>query len=480
MRGFSEPQASRHAEVFAALERQTLKQTPPLNQEDYAIKATTAIAIIIIITIIIIIVVVVVAAAVVVVVVIVIVIVVVVVVVVSTTARMSPQMALVALGSRLIAIHAKGPCLWFADTAYLSCLRMPRTQVWNFDATGEYFWQVYLCHACCAPASIREPKVTGFVFMAAMLLLNMASQREQILDLLSHMERPPDVDVEEWQELLLLEAPSILGMAAPQAAALEASEPTFPSGDSFSEEASNERSADSLAGYSPSPDRSPITRRGFNLLVPNGLRLDALSAEHESEHIAMQALLNRWLWEEDLLALTLHLPSCTRHFQHSLEMNGSCSFLMGAYIHGCSAGILNNSKRFPLVTLLITSVVRSVAPQAWFSSAGISLNDQSNAHKDSNNSAVVQNTLIPASHFQHGELWLEDGTGQHEVEGRLRRLVPLVRPFICFNPRVRHATQAWLGNRLVIIGYHVRNPEFLSAADKIELCRIGFRLYEGR
>ena len=356
---------------------------------------------------------------------------------------------------------------------------MPWTQVWKFDATGEYFWRVFLCRECCAHVSRREPKGIGFVFMAAVILLNMASQREQILDLLSHMERPPDVEVEEWQELLLLEAPSILGMAAPQADALGDSEPTFPSGYGFSEEASRERSEDSLEGYSPSPDRSPITRRGFNLLIPNGLQLESMSAEHESEYIAKQALHDRWLWEEDLLALTLHLPSCARHFQNSLEVNGSCSFLMGAYIHGCSAGILNNSRSFPLVTLLITSVVRSVAPQAWFSSAGIFLNIQSNAHKDSNNSAVVQNTLIPASDFQHGELWLEDGTGQHEVEGRLGRSVPLVRPFICFNPRVRHATQAWLGNRLVNIGYHVRNPEFLSAADKIELCRIGFRLYEG-
>ena len=251
--------------------------------------------------------------------------------------------------------------------------------------------------------SIREPKGIGFVFMAAVILLNMASQREQILDLLSHMERPPDVEVEERQELLPLEAPSILGMAAPQTDALGDSEPTCPGYD-FSEEASHERSEDSLEGYSPSPDRSPITRRGFNLLIPNGLQLESMSAEHESEHIAKQALHDRWLWEEDLLALTLHLPSCTRHFHHSLEMNGSCSFLMGAYIHGCSAGILNNSRSFPLVTLLITSVVRSVAPQAWFSSAGISLNIQSNAHKDSNNSAVVQNTLIPASDFQHGEL----------------------------------------------------------------------------
>ena len=116
---------------------------------------------------------------------------------------------------------------------------------------------------------LSEIALTGFVFVAAVLFLNMASQREQILDMLSHVARPPDIRVEDWQELLILEAPSILGMAAPQTATLEDSEPTFPSEDSL-EENSSAGLVDSLAGYSPSPDRSPITRRGFNLLVPPG------------------------------------------------------------------------------------------------------------------------------------------------------------------------------------------------------------------
>ena len=102
-------------------------------------------------------------------------------------------------------------------------------------------------------------------------------------------------------------------------------------------------------------------------MVPYGLILEGLSPEHESEHIALQALGNRWLWKEDLLVLTEYLPSCTRHFQHSnSEMNGSCSFLMGAYIHGCSAGILNNSKSFPLVTSLVTSVIRGSTLVVFF------------------------------------------------------------------------------------------------------------------
>ena len=173
---------------------------------------------------------------------------------------------------------------------------------------------------------------------------------------------------------------------------------------------------------------------------------------------------------------TEHLPSSTRNFQHAEPGRVcSCSFLTGAYVHGNSAGITNNARRFPLVTSLIEAVIRSVAPCSWFSSAGISLNLKSGAHRDSNNSAIVPNTLIPASDFLHGELCLEDGSGTQEVEGFLGRLVPVSRPSICFNPRIRHATSQRVGNRLVLIGYHARNPEFISASDKLELRRMGFQ-----
>ena len=186
----------------------------------------------------------------------------------------------------------------------------------------------------------------------------------------------------------MLEAPSTLGLAAPGAAALDDSEPTFPSsGDDSAVESAYRTTEGSLEGYSPSPDRNPITRRGFNLLVPNGLHLEGMAPEHESERIALHALRESWLWEEDLLCLAEHGPSCTRMFQRSTsEHVGSCSFLTGAYIHGCSAGVTKNTRNFPLVTSLITSVIRSVAPSSWFS---ISLNLQSGVHKDSNNSSSI-------------------------------------------------------------------------------------------
>ena len=321
--------------------------------------------------------------------------------------------------------------------------------------------------------SLHAVSACSFLFLLSSMD---ESTRALILSLLPNVARPPDVDEDEWQSLLLLEAPSMLGMAMPGAGDAEASAPTFQGTiESDSEDLSLE---DSLAGYSPSPVAAPIVRHGFNLSVPGDLVLEGLECSHPSEQMALHALRDGWLWEEDLMSLTAHLPTSSRDFQRPSEGDAwSCSFLTGAYIHGASAGVLNSSRRHPLVTVLLTSVLRSMAPEAWFSSTGLSLNMLSGVHRDSNNSAIIPNILIPASDFEHGELWIEDGAGTCMMGGILGRLIQVSRPFISFDARTRHATSNWTGNRLILIGYHIRNPELLSDFDQLELRRLGFRVH---
>ena len=115
------------------------------------------------------------------------------------------------------------------------------------------------------------------------------STREVILSLLPHMARPPNVGEDEWQSLLLLEAPSMLGMAMPGAGAAEGSEPTFVQ-ESIESELEVLSAEDSLAGYSPSPAAAPIMRHGFNLSVPGDLVLEGLECSHPSEQMALHAL----------------------------------------------------------------------------------------------------------------------------------------------------------------------------------------------
>ena len=98
--------------------------------------------------------------------------------------------------------------------------------------------------------------------------------------------------------------------------------------------------------------------------------------------------------------------------------------------------------------------------------------------RDQNNHKSVPNNIVPASTFGRGELLIADPTGGHAIGGIVGRLVPVDKPFLRFDARQQHASMDWDGNRLVVISYQVRNPELLSACDKILLGRLGFALAE--
>ena len=73
----------------------------------------------------------------------------------------------------------------------------------------------------------------------------------------------------EWLALLELEAPSILGVCHPRAAALDISEPSFCWESSESDDADSDvfmdasPAGDSLRGYSPSPNRALLAESGW-------------------------------------------------------------------------------------------------------------------------------------------------------------------------------------------------------------------------
>ena len=128
--------------------------------------------------------------------------------------------------------------------------------------------------------------------------------------------------------------------------------------------------------------------------------------------------------------------------------------------------------------MLLTSVVMSAVPDAWLSSISFSLNTKSGVHRDQRNHKSISNNIVLASTFGNGELWIADPTGNHTIGGIVGRLVPAAKPFFRFDARQQHASMDWDGNRLVVISYHVRNPELLGACDRILLGRLGFALAE--
>ena len=300
------------------------------------------------------------------------------------------------------------------------------------------------------------------------------------------MEIPYDVSSglsrAEWDELLELEAPSIWGLSVSRAVVLDDSEPTF---DWSFEDAESERvsqDADtSLDAYSPSMGMSvDADEAGFNLNPPAAFDAQAVLPDSDCERMAFQALQVKWVSEDMLLSLAQLLPTRSRSFQNSggAAQQLSCVFNVGAYIHGSSSGVMLNTSEYPYVTMLLTSVVVSAAPDAWFSSISFSLNTKSGVHRDQNNHKLIPNHIIPTSTFGRGELWIADPSDGHCKEGILGRLEPVNKPFLRFFARQQHASADWDGNRLVVISYHVRNPELLSEGDKALLGRLGFSLAE--
>ena len=137
---------------------------------------------------------------------------------------------------------------------------------------------------------------------------------------------------------------------------------------------------------------------------------------------------------------------------------------------------------YPLSTLLLSRIIQSCAPDCRFSSISLTRNLLSSMHRDSFNSRLTPNILIPLSHFQQGGLWIEDAAGDVALglSGPLGRAVPLQRPYTVFRPHQRHATFPWRGDRLVLIGYHIGQASRLSNQDRRRLADLGFLLEERR
>ena len=121
-------------------------------------------------------------------------------------------------------------------------------------------------------------------------------------------------------------------------------------------------------------------------------------------------------------------------------------------------------------------LLRSAAPDAFFSSLSVILNVQSDVHRDSHNRPRIWNTLVRLSEFSGGALWLEEEGGPVRHQGLDGVALELERPFVQFDPRRKHGTMEWSGNRLIAAAFHIRQPEFLSDADRRSLSCAGFVL----
>ena len=152
------------------------------------------------------------------------------------------------------------------------------------------------------------------------------------------------------------------------------------------------------------------------------------------------------------------------------------SFMTGAWARGPHVGLTRNLRAYPMVSQLLAHILQSVDPSFQFSSCTLARKKCSKPHTDSN-APGSQNLVVPCSSFQGGELWVQSDEGNitlspQGVPGILWETTTPVR----FDPRMQHATAPWMGDRVILIGYHIRHMSKLSEDDAKRLKDLGFNV----
>ena len=305
-----------------------------------------------------------------------------------------------------------------------------------------------------------------------------------------------------WQ----MELPSILGVAAHGSEALdEAGSVSFDWDYDSSVEAQYEREAiaededlEALMACSTSSGDSAVSTGDFqvgvpssplklqyNVLLPDNVDLGCFQPKSFLESEAKKSLL-RGMIDGDLVAsLVDELPTSFRGI-HGGDNFGSQlpprAFNAGAFIHGPHAGVHLGTLTNELPVLVLVSLVRGVRPDLFFSTVSLLRNVRAIMHRDCHNHARTVNFAMPLTQFSGGEIFVEDAAGdscmgQFRTVGRVMPLLTDLDPSpVEFNPRLWHCTLPWGGERVILVAYHIRNPEKLSDAAVEQLRKTGFRI----
>ncbi|CAE7316422.1 unnamed protein product [Symbiodinium sp. CCMP2592] len=155
-----------------------------------------------------------------------------------------------------------------------------------------------------------------------------------------------------------------------------------------------------------------------------------------------------------------------------------CAFACGMYCQGPLLGLRANTKRFPLACSVLASFVKAISPDFQFSTINIFFNVKTSPHVDANN-APMPNLVAGLSNFQDGQVLVESSGGPRVIEtssGKLPAVaLEVANTHAIFDAyRLRHATAAWQGDRVVLVAFSVRNACMLSPCDLSTLQEQGF------
>ena len=163
----------------------------------------------------------------------------------------------------------------------------------------------------------------------------------------------------------------------------------------------------------------------------------------------------------------------------------SAYVIFGMFTHGGVNGLTRVTREYPAVAKCLALVVKHSCPNQAVTSLCITCNTTSHPHRDIFNLQGVSNAIIPVIQpSKGGELWIAGPAQDHALrrvvkfcndQPKVGYLYPIDQAF-SFDPKVWHATQAWTGDRMVLVGYSLQGVTKLSDRDRQHLQHIGFPL----
>ena len=145
------------------------------------------------------------------------------------------------------------------------------------------------------------------------------------------------------------------------------------------------------------------------------------------------------------------------------------------------SGLRRNALRFPLSTRVLCRFVTERVKDFHFTSLSLLFNVQTDFHVDSYNSPDDDNCVMKISNFEQGGVWVEHPQGGdfRNIRGDSvpGKVMSFDSGFVRFNARqLRHATERWKGDRLVLVAFTVNQPSALAPHDLTCASALGFPL----
>ena len=180
-----------------------------------------------------------------------------------------------------------------------------------------------------------------------------------------------------------------------------------------------------------------------------------VKASMSPEHKALLLLQRSVVGTAEALEIFRRLPKEVSA-RSSRWSASECSFSAGVFVHGGISGLRRSCEAFPRSVQLLTRVLREAKPGFVFSSLSV---NQNVPHVDLNNLSGEPNVVLPLSRFQGGGIWVAAKGGRTPLNHRGATLegevLTVSQRAVAFDPHRVHATQAWKGTRIVLIGYTV-------------------------